>query len=1096
MINGRKSGRSRGRRKICCGAAALASCLPLCLTAAEAGEYSEVSTHQTITEETHNTEKTRFAVTDKEQNRGGALLLEAPYFLAGGSVFEGNQAVESGGALYISEGSKLTIQGGASFTGNTAGEKGGAVYVQSDGSIINKGPLTFSGNSAQDGGAVYLESPGSNSSSNSLASGTSFTGNTGTGSGGALYISEGSYLTLYGGSSFTGNTAGDKGGAIYNSGTLVLDTTDGDITFTDNKAGGKGNDIHLGQSQTKAPLITITGTHSVTLTGGLTMDSTRYNADALDGEAPSIEYFKESLTTFSKENLQGNLSLGGSLTSGRYNKLLFAGGTTDIEKSFTLSEGSRLVLYSGTLNVGGDFTAQTGTEAVAVRKEISVSGKTILPADFGALFSDTDRLGNELNGLGDEPIPQPDRDSVILHARGGIASSDGQNGTIGVRNYTLKISGSGENGSGRIAMQNGALEISGVTMAIPSLEAKEKNNVVSIVNGSTVTMDSLTAGAGTAILVGNETSSGTLTVKKLTLGGGVLTCDPDFSSGGTPSTAELSFASGVDGTLNAGRNSIVGLGSGSLAAAQKGLADWEARTGGSFGGSVKAVLGISSPQTLTGTGALNVDGSFTSSSAQAVSGGEARFAGDSLLITDASTERDGKAALSGTGSAGSSLTAESGAKLYISGGRAGDTLTVTSAFPDTDVASDAWKGSNLTLDSALLAVTSAGTEGDSYVVRLRAADTPLPDPAKDTAEDGIDTESPHPGVRFISRAYSRAYGAPGNAAVEGAERLPVLGSVPQLTLAANRAAGSAVTERTSLASPGGDLSSMTALSPDSRRTWSLWALPIYQSINHYGLDEGSLDADTSGSLGGITVGADCTFDSTLRLGADLSVGGGWAEGSGDFSRTTNNMTFWGAGLYGGWTRGAFGLSADVHFTSSFNSLKQELPSSMRMADLEADITSRALSAGIRAEYRFSAGDVRIIPHAGVRYTNLTVDGYDADSGGTVLEGDGFSQDLVFFPAGVAFEMPLETKSGWRFLPRADFAVVPAAGDIRAREDVRWSGIGKSYSVSTQDMDQVSYTAQAGIECGKDNFSVSVNYALQTGFTTEGHSVFAELRWEF
>lgn len=1065
MINGRKSGRSRGRRKICCGAAALASCLPLCLTAAEAGEYSEVSTHQTITEETHNTEKTRFAVTDKEQNRGGALLLEAPYYLAGGSVFEGTQAAESGGA----------------------------VYADSKGRIRGEGPLTFSGNNARDGGAVYLEA----SENNVFASGTSFTGNRSDGSGGALYISDGSVLEIAGGSSFTGNAAGEKGGAIYNSGTLVLDTTDGDITFTDNKAGGKGNDIHLGQSQSNAPLITITGTHSVTLTGGLTMDNTWYDADDFGGEAPSVnDLAGHTLITFSKENLQGNLSLGGSLTSGKYNKLLFAGGTTDIKKSFTLSEGSLLVLYGGTLNVGGDFTAQTGTETVALRKEISVSGKTILPADFGALFSDTDRLAHELNGLGEEPVPSPDRDSVILHARGGIASSDGQNGTIGVRNYTLKISGSGENGSGRIAMQNGALEISGVTMAIPSLEAKEKNNVVSIVNGSTVTMDSLTAGAGTAILVGNETSSGTLTVKKLTLGGGVLTCDPDFSSGGTPSTAELSFASGVDGTLNAGRNSIVGLGSGSLAAAQKGLADWEARTGGSFGGSVKAVLGISSPQTLTGTGALNVDGSFTSSSAQAVSGGEARFAGDSLLITDASTERDGKAALSGTGSAGSSLTAESGAKLYISGGRAGDTLTVTSAFPDTDVASDAWKGSNLTLDSALLAVTSAGTEGDSYVVRLRAADTPLPDPAKDTAEDGIDTESPHPGVRFISRAYSRAYGAPGNAAVEGAERLPVLGSVPQLTLAANRAAGSAVTERTSLASPGGDLSSMTALSPDSRRTWSLWALPIYQSINHYGLDAGSLDADTSGSLGGITVGADCTFDSTLRLGADLSVGGGWAEGSGDFSRTTNNMTFWGAGLYGGWTRGAFGLSADVHFTSSFNSLKQELPSSMRMADLEADITSRALSAGIRAEYRFSAGDARIIPHAGVRYTNLTVDGYDADSGGTVLEGDGFSQDLVFFPAGVAFEMPLETKSGWRFLPRADFAVVPAAGDIRAREDVRWSGIGKSYSVSTQDMDQVSYTAQAGIECGKDNFSVSVNYALQTGFTTEGHSVFAELRWEF
>lgn len=523
MINGRKSGRSRGRRKICCGAAALASCLPLCLTAAEAGEYSEVSTHQTISEETHNTEKTRFAVTDKEQNRGGALLLEAPYVFAGGSVFEGNQAAESGGA----------------------------VYADSKGRIRSEGPLTFSGNNARDGGAVYPEASGSNS----FDSGAVFTGNTSKGCGGALYISDGSDLKIAGGASFTGNAAGDRGGAIYNAGNLLLDTTGGDITFENNSAGGSASDIHLGQSQTNAPLITITGTHSVILKGGLTMDDTWYVAEG--DMAPPVSAPSDTLITLSKENLQGNLSLGGSLTSGRYNKLFLAGGTTDIEKSFTLSEGSRLVLYSGTLNVGGDFTAQTGTETVAVRKEISVSGKTTLPEDFGALFADTDMLANELTGLGNEPVPQPDRDSVILHARGGIASSDGPDGTLGVRNYTLKISGSGENSSGRIAMQNGALEISGVAMAIPSLEAVEENNVVSIVDGSAVTMGSLTAGAGTTILVGNETSSGSLTVGKLTLGGGVLTCDPDFSSGGSPSTGELSFVSGVDGTLNAGRNSIV-----------------------------------------------------------------------------------------------------------------------------------------------------------------------------------------------------------------------------------------------------------------------------------------------------------------------------------------------------------------------------------------------------------------------------------------------------------------------------------------------------------------------------------------------------------
>jgi len=527
-----------------------------------------------------------------------------------------------------------------------------------------------------------------------------------------------------------------------------------------------------------------------------------------------------------------------------------------------------------------------------------------------------------------------------------------------------------------------------------------------------------------------------------------------------------------------------------------GLKDWSTQTGGSFGNEVKAVLGISSPQTLTDKGGVNVDGSFTSTSSAAVSGGQERFAGDSLFVTDASAERGGSAALSGTGAAGSSLTVESGAKLYITGGKAGDTLTVTSAFPATKAASDAWSGSNLVLDSTLLKVTSAGAQDDKYIVVIAPADANVPGPAKDTADKGVDTESPDEGVKLISRTYSRAYDAPGNGTLEGAERLPVLGSVPQLTMAANAAAGAAVTERTSLASPGKNVSSMSALSPDSRRTWSLWALPLFQSINHYGLDAGSLDADTSGSLGGITVGADCTFEDSLWLGADLSVGGGWAEGSGDFNKTTNSMSFWGAGLYGGWTNGSFGLSADVHFTSSFNSVKQELPSSLRMADLEADITARALSAGLRAEYRFKAGDVTITPHAGVRYMNVTVDGYDVDSGRTVLEGDGFSQDLVFFPAGVSLEMPFETQSGWHFLPKADFAVVPAAGDIRAREDVRWKGLGKSYEVSTQDMDQVTYTAQAGLECSKDNFTLSVNYALQTGFTTEGHSVFAELRWEF
>ena len=474
MINGRKSGRSRGRRKICCGAAALASCLPLCLSAAEAEDFKEVHAPLTISGAAHNSVTALFAVQGNKQKTGSALLRGTLPEIGG--TIENGSSYNSGGAYSLSQ--PYSIKEKSTFKNNAAAKNGGALYVGAKGCIIGGESLTFIGNhAALDGGAAYLESSES-SGSNSFGSGAVFTENTSKGCGGALYISDGTKLTITGSASFTGNTAGDRGGAIYNAGNLLLDTTGGDITFENNIAGGSANDIHLGQSQTNAPLITITGTHSVILKGGLTMDDTWYDAGSFDGITHSVDDLaSHTLITFSKENLQGNLSLGGSLTSGRYNKLFLAGGTTDIEKSFTLSEGSLLVLYSGALNIGGDFTVKSNTETVAVRKEISVSGKTTLPEDFGGLFADTKRLADELTIPGNETVPSPDRDSVILHARGGIASSDGPDGTLGVRNYTLKISGSGENSSGRIAMQNGALEISGVAMAIPSLEALKRTTL-------------------------------------------------------------------------------------------------------------------------------------------------------------------------------------------------------------------------------------------------------------------------------------------------------------------------------------------------------------------------------------------------------------------------------------------------------------------------------------------------------------------------------------------------------------------------------------------------------------------------------------------
>ncbi len=93
---------------------------------------------------------------------------------------------------------------------------------------------------------------------------------------------------------------------------------------------------------------------------------------------------------------------------------------------------------------------------------------------------------------------------------------------------------------------------------------------------------------------------------------------------------------------------------------------------------------------------------------------------------------------------------------------------------------------------------------------------------------------------------------------------------------------------------------------------------------------------------------------------------GYAKSSGDFNSTDSSFNFWGVSLYGGWVYDNFGLSADVGYTGNYNKVEQDMPASMQMRDLRADVTSHAWNTGLKAEYKFNAGALDIIPHVGVR----------------------------------------------------------------------------------------------------------------------------------
>ena len=367
------------------------------------------------------------------------------------------------------------------------------------------------------------------------------------------------------------------------------------------------------------------------------------------------------------------------------------------------------------------------------------------------------------------------------------------------------------------------------------------------------------------------------------------------------------------------------------------------------------------------------------------------------------------------------------------------------------------------------------------------------------------TQSKDMGVRFLSRATDNWFlGNDKKAAVstiESAARIAFAGAVPQMTKMASDAATNAVVNRLGFANPDNGAKAMNVdgkLVDDKALGLALCIAPLWSNQTGFGMEAGNLDYGYNANLGGISLGADYTWANNIRAGLMFNIGGGYAESAGgDLSETTNSMTFWGVGAYGGWEYNNFAVMADVSYTSTWNSVDQDVDHRMGMGDLEADIQASAISAGLRFEYKLETQYLDLIPHVGARYMSINTWGYDVESnGGTVLEGDGFQQNIWTFPVGITFSKELEMNNDWYFKPSVDFTVIPAAGDIKAKEDVRFTGLPYSTEIETQMMDYFTWQGGVGLEFGNDNMSVGVNYTLQAGQNSTGHGVFGMFRYEF
>ena len=1046
----------------------------------------------------------------------------------------GEKALESihDGSLSSTAGSEIKFTGlGDSVAANNISSK----LEQNSTGIVNVGDTKVEGLRAENGKVNYTDWSTGGITNNELKKATLTGVNEDVnkiGSFGSAELDESiDTLTVNNSLTLTGlddsnnfvSTSGDEkaGATIGSNATLTL----GDNVYAGNK--GIGN-ITIGDGATLNVL-------------GQSAAAATVNSGAITAATNSATVNAKNVTLNVAGGIGADTQAIGTITADAAN-IKANGG--DITAGTVTLKNNGLLAASKDANTGGNITISntlSGQGSVVADKTLTLTAGYTGAADSADVL--TLQAGDNITATAND-LKQAADGKLTVVAGDTITAANISATNVAAKKLTA---------SGAVAVDGGVLKLTGTGTATADASTVAS---LKLTNGTqAVIAGSLTLGSGKTLTVGtgDDTVGGTtLSAQHINLSDGMLLVDLAWglassnvavaSMGSTaPTTADVI----VNGRVGVGQNSYLALGTADTGWLPGVVGNYTKGVGLSETG-ITAALGVFTGIEIANNKALVVNGGLMDTAATGnalttavtnAANNSATFAANSLLVVNGAKIYGDKAAITFKPTSGSgTLSVDKTSRLVVTDAVAGQDYTIVDNVAtvqdgtSTPIATGGtvWKTEGLSTTTDMISLGDAVFDGTNKKVTTSAvrndAHTVFPNLSDGMANavndlytghagaagkpnwDYADVNSDQMGVRFLSRATDNCFlGMDKNAAaesIESAARIAFAGAAPQMTRMASDAGTNAVVNRLGFANPADGAQAMDAEGKivDRNTTgFALWIAPLWQSQHGWGLDAGNMDYGFNGNLGGVSLGADYTFENAIRAGITFNIGGGYAESSGgDLSSTENRMNFWGLGAYAGWNYENFGVMADVSYTSTWNQLKQDLDSRLGMGNkLEADVQASAISAGLRAEYLLQTSAMDIIPHIGVRYMSLNTWGYDVDThGGTVLEGDSLHQDIWTFPIGVTFSKDFALDSGWNFKPSLDFTVIPAAGDIKAKHDVHFTGLPGTYEVETQMMDYLTWQGGVGLELANDNMSIGVNYTLQAGQHTTGHGVFGSFRYEF
>lgn len=435
-------------------------------------------------------------------------------------------------------------------------------------------------------------------------------------------------------------------------------------------------------------------------------------------------------------------------------------------------------------------------------------------------------------------------------------------------------------------------------------------------------------------------------------------------------------------------------------------------------------------------------------------------------------------------STGSGSDASSSGDLAQNGDGQGNTTGDATQNGDNSTSQIALLANNDSAGSSSTGGSTDGETGGSSTGGSANGDTNPDDPNG----SGV-TPLPQAGAGylFLSQAGSEKAGR----AIEQSARLASFGMSMQIAQQAGKTTSDAIGQRLGMRAPQSSNPSVI-----SNGGTAVWFTPVYKNYSSSSFSADDLNYGTDFDLYGAAVGMDYTFNNGLKVGGLINFGQGDADGSGIASGVSNDFSYYGVGLFASFQPlPDLTLSADATYTVVDNDL-ETIADVTGYNKITASADSDAFSLGVNAQYDMRALGFNVTPHAGMRYTRMSVDNYTIKADGERIgRTTADSADILSIPVGVALSS--EFKAGnWVIQPRADFEVTANFGSDSAGSSTTFDGAVGTANYNTEFMDSITYGVNGGLQMTNGNFSFGANIGYTGSSHTDELNVGANVMFKF